>query len=230
MCRSPRFIPSDSASARLGRPAATLACLQVTDSCCERECFEDLQVFFDEKDQIIVNNCVLVKNPTAVLEAVNFEVEPIPLQPGCFAVDMAMRFRVSCDAFLARNDRPHRITGTTYVQKRDILFGGESSARVFSSDGESFAELPRASVQVEPVVLSCRLGEAPSGKAVFITMGIFSVTSLERPALVTFPVLERLVAERNCASTAENEACDVFDNMRFPTEQFCPGSRRDPRR
>jgi len=200
------------------------------DSCCERECFEDLQVFFDEKDQIIVENSVLVKNPTVVLEAVNFEVEPIPLQAGCYTVDMAMRFRVSCDAFLARDDRPHRITGTTYVQKRDILFGGESSARVFSSGGESFSALPRASVQVEPVVLSCRLGETHSGKAVFITMGIFSVTALERPAQVTFPVLERLVAERECEAISENSACEVFDNMRFPIEQFCPGSRRRPKR
>ena len=230
MCRPSRCLQPDLTSARLGRPAATLACLQVMDSCCERECFEDLQVFFDEKDQIIIDNSVLVKNPTAVLEAVNFEVEPIPLQPGCFAVDMAMRFRVSCDAFLARDDRPHRINGTTYVQKRDILFGGESSARVFSSDGESFTSLPRASIRAEPVVLSCKLSEVGTRKAVLITMGVFSVTSLERPALATFPVLERLVAERNCASTAENAACDVFDNMRFPTEQFCPGSRRNSRR
>jgi len=198
------------------------------DSCSERECFEDLQVFFAEKDQIIIDNCVLVRNPAAVLETVNFEVEPIPLQDGCFTVDCAMRFYVSCDAFLSREDRPHRVTGTTYVQKRDILFGGENAARVFSSDGTNTTALPRASIQVaEPVVLSCRLGETSTGKGVFITMGIFSVTSLERPAQLAVPVLERLVAQRACANTTERAACELFDNMRFPTEQFCPGRRRN---
>jgi len=200
------------------------------DSCCERECFEDLQVFFDEKDQIIVNNSVFAKNPTAVLETVNFEIERLPLQPGCYAVDMSMCFRVRCDVFLARDERPHHVTGTTYVQKRNILFGGESTAKVFSSDGENLTTLPRASVQVEPVALSCRLCEVPKGKAVMLTLGVFIVTSLERYAQVTVPALERVVAERECATTAESSACDVFDNMRFPVEQFCPGSRRNIRR
>ena len=227
MCRSSRFPQPDSTSARLGRPAAALAAAQVMDSCCERECLEDLQVFFGEKDQIIIENSVLVRNPVAVLETVNFEIEPIPLQPGCFTVDMAMRFYVSCDAFLSREDRPHRITGTTYVQKRDILFGGECGTSVFCSGGARSNALPQASIQVaEPVVLSCRLGESPTGKAVFITMGIFSVTSLERPAQLAVPVLGRILAERECGINSERAACEVFEKMRFPAEQFCGGHRR----
>ena len=229
MCRSSSFGPT---SARFGGQVATIATVQVMDSCCERECLEDLQVFFGEKDQIIIENSVLVKNPAAVLEKVNFEVEPMPLQPGCFTVDMAMRFYVTCDAFLSREDRPHRLTGATYIQKRGILFGGESVAPVFSSSGADFTELPRASVQVaEPVVLSSRLDETPAGKAVFITMGIFSVTSLERPAQLTVPVLERSAIPpiKECIKT-ERSACEAFETIPFPAGQFRPIRRRCARR
>ena len=230
MCRSSRF-QSGPVSARFGGPAAVIASAEVMDSCCERECLEDLRVLFGEKDQIIIENSVLVKNPVAVLEAVNFEVEPIPLQPGCFTVDMSMRFYVSCDAFLSRDDRPHRLTGTTYVQKRAILFGGEGGTRVFSSNGVSSTALPKASIQVaEPVVLDCRLAETPTGKAVLITMGIFSVTSLERPAQLAVPVLERVVSERVCINNTERTACEAFESIPFPTEQFCPERRRGARR
>ncbi|MCL2856287.1 MAG: hypothetical protein FWE19_00990 [Oscillospiraceae bacterium] len=228
MCRSSRF---DTTSARFGGPAATFSAEQVMDSCCERECLEDLQVFFEEKDQIIIENCVLVRNPMAELEAVDFEVEPIPLREGCFTVDMAMRFRVRVDAFLSREDRPHCVSGTTYIQKRDILFGGDCGASVFRSGGEHSTALPQASLQMaEPVVLSCRLAEVPTGKAVLITMGIFSVTSLDRPARLAVPasVLERAAAltERRCSNTTERSDCEVFETIRFPEEQFRGRRRR----
>lgn len=207
------------------RQAAALASSRVLDSCSDRECLEELQVFFDADDQLILDSCVFVKNPTAVLEAVRFDVEPIRLREGFYTVDMALKFLVSIDAFISREDRPVRLTGSTYVHKQLILFGGRSGARTFYSDSEVGEASPRACIKVaEPLVLSAHLaGEDPScrgAKALFISLGLFYVASLERPTNLVIPVCDLAMPERRCPEISENSACDLFDEMRFPAEQF----------
>lgn len=233
-CINSRGIGGSGGGARSGRGmvrSATIASAQVVDSCTARECLEDLQVFFSSEDQLIVDNTVAVKNPAAVIEAVNFEVEPIHLRTGHYAVDMTMRIYITMDAYLSREERPARLTGTAYVQKRDILCGCESTTRTFRSDGFASTRLPTAAIQVsEPVVLSMRVTEpyqtGEERKSILVTLGIFSVTSLEQPVQLVVPLCERTaMPERACDSINEGSACDVFDAMEFPRAQFF-GERR----
>lgn len=69
-------------------------------------------------------------------------------------------------------------------------------------------------------------------KRVFISLGQFSVVSLERDSQLLIPSYEFCLPEKECTSNADDGACDLFRRIRFPVDEFCPpdaprGARRD---
>jgi len=212
------------------RHSAVLAAPRVLDACIKKDCMEDLQVCFCPEDQEVIDHCVWVRRPEAALENVTFDVEPVHMQPGFWEVDMTLSFSVAVDAFCLGMEEPVRLCGVACFKKRSILFGGQRGVQIFRSNGRESSAAPEATLQAaEPVALRARLAdcrEEPGRlkKAVLITVGLFSVTSLERPAQMLVPVFNHGVPEKECAET-EIDACEQFESMRFPTERFICGER-----
>ena len=92
------------------------------------------------------------------------DVEPIGFNRGFYTVDVRYYYRVTADAFVGAV-RPVEISGLCVFDKRVILFGSESSAKVFSSclDEGPDAQMRRCSVPtavveaVDPIVLNMKL-------------------------------------------------------------------------
>jgi len=212
------------------RHGAVLASPRVLDACIKKDCMEDLQVCFCPEAQEIIDRCILVRRPEAALENVIFDVESVHMQPGFWEVDMTLSFKVAIDAFCPGIEEPVRLCGVACFQKRNILFGGQCSVRMFRSSGWESSEAPEVTLQAaEPVALRVRLADCQertgqSKKAVLITVGLFSVTSLERPAQMLVPVFNHVVPEKECIRT-EFDACEQFESMRFPVERFICGER-----
>ena len=152
------------------REAVCVHTRKVYDSCRDKDCLEDLQVYFSDQTQPIINKAVNVKTKKVKILCVNVDVESVPFNKGFYSVDMTFYFLVEVSAALTAGGAPVTVCGIAYFNKKVILYGSEASSKEFSSrscangycKGEDAAALPEAIVQtVDPVVLASRFCECP---------------------------------------------------------------------
>ncbi len=143
---------------------------RVYDACRDRECLEDIQVFFVERDQDIINNALGVRLRSAEVINVVIDTEPVPFNRGYYSVDLTVYFCVKLDVTVSPISPSCEVRGLCIYNKKAILYGSEGSVKVFSSDfvcGDDddqnmpAGNLPRATVQIaEPIGLGARLAPA----------------------------------------------------------------------
>ena len=151
------------------REAVCVDAGRVFDSCCERDCLEDLRVDFTEQDQMMVDHAVNVRARKAEVITTYIDVEALPFNKGCYSCDLTFYFEVYVDVITGRNAPCTTICGVAMFQKRVILYGGEGSVKVFSSEFRADGcdpqdaptrNLPRCNVQVAtPVILDSRVSD-----------------------------------------------------------------------
>ena len=144
---------------------------RIYDSCCDRDCLEDLRCFFLPEAQEIVNKAMSVRLRSAEVLNVFIDVEPVNFNKGFYSCDLNFFFLLGFDIFTSPHSCPHSVKGITSFSKRVILYGSEGNVKVFSSSSESSCEkgkngvirssnCPKCVVQaVDPVPLSARIGE-----------------------------------------------------------------------
>lgn len=140
---------------------------RVYDACRDRECLEDIQVFFVERDQDIINNALGVRLRSAEVLNVVIDTEPVPFNRGYYSVDLTIYFCVRLDVTVSPISPSCEVRGLCIYNKKAILYGSEGNVKVFSSDavyGDDdeqnmpAANLPRATVQIaEPIGLGAKL-------------------------------------------------------------------------
>lgn len=79
-----------------------------------------------------------------------------------------------------------------------------------------------------PETVTCQL-ESPITDSVndcdrFLTasLGIFSIIRLVRPTQLLVNATEYCVPDKECVTPREDNPCSIFNNMAFPTGEFCP--------
>lgn len=142
---------------------------RVYDSCGDKDCLQDLRVYFSERGQSIIDNAISVRIRSAQVITVLIDLEPVPFHRGFYSVDMTFFFDVALDAFMAPGGMPTCVNGLSIFEKKVILYGSEGSVQVFTSslcvDGNDrqlapARNLPKATVQVaQPIALSACLKE-----------------------------------------------------------------------
>ncbi len=160
-----------TAAANNFREAVCVDAGRVYDSCCDRDCLEDLRCFFLPEDQETINNAISARLRSAEILNVYIDVEPVNFNKGYYSCDITFFFLLDFDVFTEPFADPTGITGISSFNKKVILFGSEGNVRSFSSiPAEAEDSVSRNSIQssnmpkcvvrtVEPVVLSARLGE-----------------------------------------------------------------------
>ena len=106
---------------------------RVYDSCCDRDCLEDLRCFFLPEDQAIVNNALSVRLRSAEVLNVFIDVEPVNFNKGFYSCDLTFFFLLGFDIYTAPHTCPRCINGITSYSKKVILFGSDGNVKVFSS-------------------------------------------------------------------------------------------------
>ena len=141
---------------------------RVYDSCCDRDCLEDLRVFFTEETQALVNEATSVKITGSKVLNVSIDVEPISFNKGYYACDLTFTFLDDLDLYTSPNEIPTSVKGVSSFTKKVILYGSEGNVKVFSSDeipatAKSVTDStnnPKCVLQcVDPVSLTSRLAE-----------------------------------------------------------------------
>ena len=141
---------------------------KISDSCLAKDCIEDLQVYLTVPSQQALDCAVSAKARYVELLHVGVHVETVPYSTGYYTVDLTFYYRVIADASAA-GGRPTTVTGLAIFSKRLVMFGGETSARSFSSrSGVSClckqaiqaGNVPEAIVEVvDPMILGSSVQE-----------------------------------------------------------------------
>ena len=142
---------------------------RIYDSCSDKDCLEDLQVFFSDKTQPIIDKAASIKCKKVKVLNVCVDVESVPFNKGFYSVDMTFYFLVEMSVYLSPGTPAVNCCGISYFSKKVILYGSEANARVFSSHAgccngnEQLTAMPNAVVQiVDPICLASRYVECPA--------------------------------------------------------------------
>lgn len=143
---------------------------RVYDSCSDKDCLEDLRVYFTERDQMVIDHAVSIRAKKVCIITTYIDVEALPFNRGYYSCDLTFFFEVEVEVFSGHACPPATVCGVCVFHKRVILFGSEGSVKVFSSEfreGEDDRQkkpsrnLPRCNVQVaEPIILSAKMMDA----------------------------------------------------------------------
>ncbi|MDD5952636.1 MAG: hypothetical protein PUC32_03130 [Oscillospiraceae bacterium] len=148
------------------KEAVCIDAMRVYDSCGDKDCLEDLRVYFTRDRQCLVDDASSVRIKSVDVVNVFLNLEPVPFNKGFYSVDMTFFFDVCVDVFCSLTNYPISIDGIAIFNKKVILYGSEGNVKIFNSDmepeqGESQdyrKTLPKAVVQVaEPIALSAKL-------------------------------------------------------------------------
>ncbi len=221
----------------------------------DRDCLEDLQVYFTDCAQPVIDRTHHIKCREVELTYVHIEVESVPFNKGFYTVDLTFFFTVKIAAYTCNApSNPVELAGIAVFNKKIVLYGSEGNVKVFSTNqcsSECHGQEPNATVQVaEPVCLECRLmdccncfceplcgmpecicnciegnfcGVVPN-RAVFVTLGIFYIVSLERSTHIMIPSYDYKIPENCCpdGNCLTDNPCMLFNKMKFPYEEFNP--------
>ncbi len=149
------------------REAVCVHTKKIFDSCRDKDCVEDLRFYPTQSSKAVIDRAISIKPGTAELLHVYIDVEPVGFNRGFYTVDVRYFYRVTADAFVGAA-RPVCVSGLAVFDKRVILFGSESGAKVFSTNTDcgcdqamGKASLPTAVVEaVDPIILSMKLVDA----------------------------------------------------------------------
>ncbi len=95
----------------------------------------------------------------------------------------------------------------------------------------------------EPCGCCCCCGDIPDGvsgrlngtlndsdgRYLTVSLGVFSVVRIVRPAQYLVQATEYCVPDKECVSAEDDNPCAIFRSMAFPTSEFCPSGYVPPK-
>ncbi len=244
-----------------GRENVCIEANRVLDSCRDRDCFENVQVFITGFGNEIIERTGNIRVKDSCITWSSITVDPIAFNRGFYSVNLRLYIKITFEACLSPG-RVQEFDGVAVIDKNVVLFGGESNLNVFKSNGTSgFCEMPTevccnegnvptAVVEVvDPIILNakiiekkhehhcfccCTCGDIPDGvtrningplsddgeRFLVVSIGLFSVVRIVRPAQFIIQATEYTVPDKECLTHSEENPCDIFKCMAFPTHEF----------
>ena len=127
---------------------------RILDACRDRDCFEDVRVFLTCGGEELIARTGNLRVKSAEIVASNITVDPVQFNRGFYTV--LVRFYVLCKFEVCLPvGQSQEIEGIAVLEKRVVLFGGESNVSVFRSRAcNNFCAVP------EPVACAENTPEA----------------------------------------------------------------------
>ncbi|MCI8756895.1 MAG: hypothetical protein HFG18_09950 [Oscillospiraceae bacterium] len=167
-----RNAPVNATGANCFKEAVCIDAGRIFDSCTDKDCLSDLQVFFTDRTQPVIDNAISAKVKDLDIITVFLDVEPVPFNKGFYSVDITFFFKVSVAAYTSPVIPPAIIHGVAAFSKKVILYGSDGNVKVYTStDSRTNLErdnrdMPKASISVvDPMVLDSKLVEYCPGRA-----------------------------------------------------------------
>lgn len=155
----------------IGKETVCIEANRILDSCRDRDCFENVQVFLTDFGKEIVEHTSAVRVKSACIKHSNISLDPVQFNRGFYTVNIRFYVKLVFEACVG-NGRSQEFDGIAVLEKKVILYGGDCSSSVFRSNGD-FADfcgcpdicdreksVPTAVVEVvEPIVLGVNVFE-----------------------------------------------------------------------
>lgn len=145
------------------REAVCIHTKKIYSSCRDKDCIEELRFYPTATAQSILSTAQSIRGGSAELLYTFVDVEPVNFNRGYYTIDMRFFYRVILQA-MNTSGRYTEIEGLSTFDKRVVLFGSESGAKIFSSAPAANAadapldlatNLPTAVVEVVDPILLC---------------------------------------------------------------------------
>ena len=81
------------------KEAVCIDASRVYDSCGDKDCLEDLRVYFSPASQAVIDQAAQVRMRNVDVLVVYLGLEPVPFHKGFYSVDMTFFFEVTLDVF-----------------------------------------------------------------------------------------------------------------------------------
>ncbi|MCI5513920.1 MAG: hypothetical protein MR471_07380 [Clostridia bacterium] len=153
------------------RESVVIETNRVLDSCRDRDCFENARVYLTDIGNDIIDRVGAVRVKKSCISQAHIAIDPVQFNRGFYTVDI--RFYVKLDLEVCTcPGRPQEFEGVAVLDKRVVLFGGESNTKIFksTSDSTEFCSVaedvdcmntsPTVTVEtVDPIVLGTKIIE-----------------------------------------------------------------------
>ncbi len=146
------------------REAVCINTKKIYSSCRDKDCIEDLRFYPTTSAQSVLSTAQGLRGGSAELLYTFVDVEPVNFNRGYYTVDMRFFYRIVLQALMNGSTRYTEIEGLATFDKRVVLFGSESGAKIYSSRPvanapdmplDLTANLPIAVVSVTDPILLC---------------------------------------------------------------------------
>lgn len=236
---------------------------RILDSCKDRDCYENVRVFLSDFGNEIIERTSTIRVKSACISWTYIGIDPVQFNKGFYSVTIRFYIKLIFEACVG-GGHSQEFDGIAVIEKKVILYGGESNVSVFRSSPDSMGfcaqpepcycekNTPVAVVEVvDPIVLGVRVVENVNeccccccacdipegvfannssfsdnepGRYLAVSLGIFSVIRIVRPAQYLINATEYCIPDKECISNSQDDPCSVFRTMAFPTAEFCTGN------
>lgn len=144
---------------------------RILDSCRDRDCYENTRVYLTDLGNDIIERTGTIRTKEAVIAWTHISIDPVQFNRGFYSITIRFYVKLTFEACIGAG-RSQEFEGIAVVEKKVILYGGESNVCIFRStpDTDSFCKLPEpccgtrnvpeAVVEVvDPIVLSTKIIE-----------------------------------------------------------------------
>lgn len=236
---------------------------RILDSCRDRDCFENVRVYLTDMGNDIIERTNSIRTKDACITWTAINLDAVPFNRGFYSLTIKFFVKLVFEACIGPG-RSQEFEGIAVVEKKVVLYGGESNVCVFRSapDNDNFCavpeptcctkSVPEAVVEVvDPIILStsvleksacncccCCVSDIPERicgglggclcdrddieRYLAVTIGVFSVVRIVRPAQYLINATEYSVPDKECLAPEVENPCRLFNSMAFPIGEFCP--------
>lgn len=237
------------------REAVCIHTNKIFDSCMDKDCIEDLHVILCPGSQSIINTAISIRPKSAILLNADVRVDEINFNKGCYAIDVTYFYKVTGEAFPGERTVTGLAIFEKRVILYGGVGGSKTFSSVGKRHPRQ-STLPVAIVEaVDPLPLSMKITDhpicdnldfetrevpdeiaeyfdgglltGPCSKNLYVTLGQFSIISLERDTQLLMPIYDYCIPDKECAGS-EDDPCTLFASIPFPINDFFPPKVKCP--
>ena len=119
-----------------GRETVCIETNRILDSCKDRDCFENVRVYLTDFGNSVIERTGTVRVKGASIAWVYIGIDPVAFNRGFYTVTVRFFVKICFEACLS-GGRAQEFEGIAVVEKRVILYGGESCVNVFRSSPDA---------------------------------------------------------------------------------------------
>ena len=128
-----------------GRECVSIETGRIFDSCRDRDCYENVRVYLTDCGYDIIERTGNVRTKEGAIAWTYISIDPVRFNRGFYSITIRFYIKLLFEACLAPG-RPQEFEGIAVVEKKVILYGGESNVSVFRSTAcDSFCGVPEPS-------------------------------------------------------------------------------------